>query len=459
MGPDEPRGRSSLPKGASWRGPASPLCRGGVGKFKPRASCHFQSAAPRKSHEALKKTRPSTAATFDVAMEPRRSERIKVSKEDGFGVLLGALIREVPDLFDAEVLSKLDVEDHLRLAQVNKECLDAVYKLSPVEFMSTCPISRPYPKDSCPYDHNLWLYDSYIETGHLVPTWLGIPPTTSGHEVQGDTRAFLNRQHQAAAMGRLDVLKWLWNHGHKCVHYETAYWAVKYGHMHVLEWFFELPIERQLRKDDEDRLDPNCLFGDPEILCMGAAQVGNYEVLKFLREKGCPWGKRTSTEACRYGRLEVMKWLQKEGCLCDLDGFLSVCGGHLDVLKWIRETYPGCAFDARASQWSSIHNRLDCLMWLREHGCPWEASVMNHAAGGKGNLEILKWAHENGCPWNVSTANCAAISGNLEIIRYLHENGCPFSEDACRHAVEGEHWHCLDYLVNNELPGWEEYNY
>ena len=260
-------------------------------------------------------------------------------------------------------------------------------------------------------------------------------------------------------MGRLDVLKWLWNHGHKCVHYETAYWAVKYGHMHVLEWFFELPIERQLRKDDEDTLDPNCLFGDPEILCMGAAQVGNYEVLKFLREKGCPWGKRTSTEACRYGRLEVMKWLQKEGCLCDLDGFLSVCGGHLDVLKWIRETYPGCAFDARASQWSSIHNRLDCLMWLREHGCPWEASVMNHAAGGKGNLEILKWAHENGCPWNVSTANCAAISGNLEIIRYLHENGCPFSEDACRHAVEGEHWHCLDYLVNNELPGWEEYNY
>ena len=45
---------------------------------------------------------------------------------------------------------------------------------------------------------------------------------------------------------------------------------------------------------------------------MGAAQVGNYEVLKFLREKGCPWGKRTSTEACRYGRLEVMKWLKKK---------------------------------------------------------------------------------------------------------------------------------------------------
>ena len=73
-------------------------------------------------------------------------------------MLLGALIREVPSLFDAEVLSKLEVEDHLRLARVNKECRDVVYKLSPVEFLSTCPISS---MDSSPYDHNLHLYNNY----------------------------------------------------------------------------------------------------------------------------------------------------------------------------------------------------------------------------------------------------------------------------------------------------------
>jgi hypothetical protein len=286
---------------------------------------------------------------------------------------------------------------------------------------------------------------------------LGEPLKVSGHELQGDTRAFLNRQHYAAAMGRLDVLKWLWNHGHKCVHYETAYRAARYGHIHVLEWFFELPIERQLRKDDEDRLDQGCLFGDPEILCMGAAQVGNIEVLKFLREKGCPWGARTSTEACWYGQLELLKWLQKEGCLCDLDGFLSKCGGHLDILKWMRETYPGCAFDARASIRSTSKNRLDCLMWLREHGCPWSENTMAHAAG-KGNLEILKWAHENGCPWDDSTPNNAAITGKLESLEWLHENECPFNEDACRHAFDEEHWDCLEYLVDNELPGWEKYD-
>ena len=54
--------------------------------------------------------------------------------------------------------------------------------------------------------------------------------------------------------------------------------------------------------------------------------------------------------------------------------------------------------------------------------------------------------------------NCAALTGELESLQWLHENGCPFHEDACRRAFEKEHWHCLEYLVDNELPGWEKYD-
>ena len=43
-------------------------------------------------------------------------------------------------------------------------------------------------------------------------------------------------------------------------------------------------------------------------------------------------------------------------------------------------------------------------------------------------------------------------------IRDSHENGCPFHEDACRYAAEEGHWPCLEYLVDNELPGWEAYD-
>ena len=41
-------------------------------------------------------------------------------------------------MFEAEVLTKLSVKDHLTLAQVNKECRDVVYRLEPFEFMRMC---------------------------------------------------------------------------------------------------------------------------------------------------------------------------------------------------------------------------------------------------------------------------------------------------------------------------------
>ncbi len=48
--------------------------------------------------------------------------------------------------------------------------------------------------------------------------------------------------------------------------------------------------------------------------------------------------------------------------------------------------------------------------------------------------------------------------GELESLQWLHENECPFHEDVCRHAFEKGNWHCLKYLVDNELPGWEKYD-
>ena len=68
-------------------------------------------------------------------MEPKSGKRIKISKEGDFGVLLGALIRELPDVFEAEVLTKLSLKDHLALAQVNKACKDVVYKIPPLQFL------------------------------------------------------------------------------------------------------------------------------------------------------------------------------------------------------------------------------------------------------------------------------------------------------------------------------------
>ena len=53
------------------------------------------------------------------AMEPRRSQRIKISNEGG---ALGALLRHLPVVFESEVLRHLDVDDLFSLSRVNKEC-------------------------------------------------------------------------------------------------------------------------------------------------------------------------------------------------------------------------------------------------------------------------------------------------------------------------------------------------
>jgi len=49
--------------------------------------------------------------------------------------------------------------------------------------------------------------------------------------------------------------------------------------------------------------------------CAAAAQGGHLEVLKWLRDNGCPWGAKTCTCAAVEGHLEVLKWAREQGCL------------------------------------------------------------------------------------------------------------------------------------------------
>ena len=66
--------------------------------------------------------------------------------EGDFGVLLGALIRELPEVFEAEVLSKLDCKDHFSLALVNKACKYSIYKVEPIACMRSFGVEPPYGK-------------------------------------------------------------------------------------------------------------------------------------------------------------------------------------------------------------------------------------------------------------------------------------------------------------------------
>ena len=131
-------------------------------------------------------------------------------------------------------------------------------------------------------------------------------------------------------------------------------------------------------------------------LCESAARGGQFGVLEWLRENGCPWDETTCSGAAENGHLEVLKWWRANDCPWNVWTCAGAAkGGHLEVLRW-----------------------------ARANGCSWDEKTCANAAKG-GHLEVLKWARANGCPWNEKTCSAAAEDGHLEVLKWARENGCP----------------------------------
>jgi len=81
-------------------------------------------------------------------------------------------------------------------------------------------------------------------------------------------------------------------------------------------------------------------------------------------------------------------------------------GGHFDVLKWLREN--GCPWDLGTCMMVVNGDHLDVLKWLHENGCPWNETT-TLAAQMKGKFDILAWARANGCPVNPDNEFVASV--------------------------------------------------
>ena len=72
--------------------------------------------------------------------------------------------------------------------------------------------------------------------------------------------------------------------------------------------------------------------------CAAAAWIGNLEILKWARENGCPWDKRTCENAARNGHLELLKWARENGAPWDDETCASALKGkHFEVVKYYAE--------------------------------------------------------------------------------------------------------------------------
>ena len=154
-----------------------------------------------------------------------------------------------------------------------------------------------------------------------------------------------------------------------------------------------------------------------ESLTAKAASVGNLSLLKWLRDNGCHWDKKTCKNAAENGHLEVLKWLRENGC--DWDSgvcFEAALGGHFEVLKWAREN--GCTWNDQTVIAAATAGRIDILEWLLENGCQIDDATSYYAATA-GKFEVVRWCVEQKYPFNPFVHAVAAEKGDLDLLKWL----------------------------------------
>jgi hypothetical protein len=138
---------------------------------------------------------------------------------------------------------------------------------------------------------------------------------------------------------------------------------------------------------------PPTYFGADHYVISEAARGGHLELIKWMKQEGCPWGTSTFREASGFGNIEMMEWIRDNGCPFDESSIIyASSNGKLDAVKWLRSN--GCPWDIRAVFASAYHGEMDTLGWLIDNGCPCIIDEQSHSYTSlvlRGKSNVLQW--------------------------------------------------------------------
>ena len=205
--------------------------------------------------------------------------------------------------------------------------------------------------------------------------------------------------------------------------------------------------------------------------CEAAATVGDLESLMFLHTEGCPWDERTTTAAvlnnhcdclqyaldfdcprvphlmqiaAEKGTTDTIRCLQNCNVPLTDDAFLPCLRGRkLDNLHYFVES--GCTVPEDVCVLATMMSNRVCLEFLHQRG--FSLTLLCTINASKGRLLMLLYLRESGCPWNASCCAKAAEGNHLDCLKYLHANGCPWGESTITAAIATGSWECLWYAL------------
>lgn len=160
-------------------------------------------------------------------------------------------------------------------------------------------------------------------------------------------------QDSASEGGHLDILKWAVDNGYKCTGlvYRSA---AQYGHMHILEWAYA-----------------NNYGFDNYDICGDAVRGGQLDILKWLRQRNCPWDYDVCLGAASRGYIDIIKWAHENGCPCSTYTYIcAIENNQLDILKWLYENgyeIPENSYDYNMHKLAADTGNPDMIEWVSEH--------------------------------------------------------------------------------------------
>ena len=224
----------------------------------------------------------------------------------------------------------------------------------------------------------------------------------------------------ASLAGHLNILKWM--HKHMWVVDEEIFDIISInaaakGRLHVLQWLKEV-FHRQ----------ENQWCYDSKVYT-GAAEFGHLKVLRWLKSTSRDWTQKTYIpDLCRYIALQynhqdILSWL-----LTQTPNFLDkTCTaeaskwGHFTLLKWLRDK--NCPWDKSTCYHAAINGHLEILKWVKQNNCPFEFDVfLVEQVTRNGHLNVLKWLKEQGYFYVYSIHINALREGHTHILDWLEED-------------------------------------
>ena len=180
----------------------------------------------------------------------------------------------------------------------------------------------------------------------------------------------------AAANGNLEMVRVAHRHG--CPTENVCHIAAQQNDRNMLLW--------ALAHGGVNRFGSYCMER--------AAENGNLEMLRDLREHGCVSEPRAYEVAAKKGRLAIVQWLYQADSECseqqkqtrmDRAAYCAAVNGQLEVLDWLTDDERDGASEVTAS---------------------WGRYILIAAARG-GHLHIIEWALNEGWPEGLTEAEWA----------------------------------------------------